>query len=116
MLMMRGWGWVGPGRDRWYLLAALAVGTIKSLLILDKTARKTIERIVGMQDGTCLGAIYSWKTWLLVILMIGSGILLRTFFTPGIVIGLLYAAVGWALLFSSRLGWLAWLDWLGHKE
>lgn len=116
MLIVRGWEWVGPGKNRWYLLAALAVGTIKSLFILDKIARKTVDRIVRMQDGTCLGAIYSWKTWLLVVLMMGSGIVLRTFFTPGLMIGMLYAAVGWALLFSSRLGWLAWLGWIQDKE
>ncbi len=115
MLMVRGWGWVGPGRH-WYVLLALVLGTIKSLAILDRSARRGIERMVHLRDGTCLGAVYSWKTWLLVALMIGSGILLRTFYTPGVAIGVLYLAVGWGLLFSSRLGWLRWFRWIGGKR
>ena len=105
-LLVRGWGWIGPGQARWFVLLALALGTVKSLLILDKTARRALARIISLRDGTCLGAVYSWKTWLLVVLMMGSGIALRRYSTPGVVIGTLYAAVGWALLLSSRLGWL----------
>lgn len=110
-LLIRGWDFIGPGRDRWFVLLALALGTAKSLLILDKTARRALARIVSLRDGTCLGAVYSWKTWLLVVLMMGSGIVLRRYFEPGAVIGTLYAAVGWALLLSSRLGWREWFRW-----
>jgi len=116
ILFIRGWQWIGPGTDRWYVLLALAVGTAKSFAVLDRSARKGVERIVQMRDGTCLGAIYSWKTWMLVLLMIGSGYLLRTYFTPGLVIGVLYAAIGWALLFSSRLGWREWFRWIHNTE
>jgi len=110
-LLVRGWGWIGPGQDRWFVLLAIALGTVKSLLILDRTARRSLTRISRLRDGTCLGAVYSWKTWLLVVLMMGSGIVLRRYFTPGVVIGTLYAAVGWALLLSSRFGWLEWFRW-----
>lgn len=110
-LLVRGWDWIGPGQDRWFVLLAIALGTGKSVLILDKTASRSLTRIVRLRDGTCLGAVYSWKTWALVVLMMGSGILLRRYFTPGVVIGTLYAAVGWALLYSSRLGWLEWFRW-----
>lgn len=110
-LLVRGWDWIGPGKDRWLVLLAFALGTVKSLLILDKTARRSLSRIIRFRDGTCLGAVYSWKTWLLVFLMMGSGILLRRYFTPGAVIGTIYAAVGWALLYSSRLGWREWFRW-----
>lgn len=115
-LMFRGWGWIGPGKARWLVLLALALGTLKSLFILDRTARRTVVRIVGLRDGTCLGALYSWKTWLLVVLMIGSGIGLRHVVTPGAVIGTLYLAVGWALFFSSRIGWREWFRFRNAKE
>ena len=114
-LMFRGWFWIGPGRDRWFVLLALVIGTLKSLFILDRTARRAVARIVRLRDGSCLGAVYSWKTWLLVVLMMGSGIVLRRFFTPGVVVGTLYVAVGWALLLSSRLGWRAWASWRGDE-
>lgn len=112
MLMMRGLEWIGPGRNQWYILPALAAGSLKSLFILDSTAGRAVHRIVRLRDGTCLGAIYSWKTWLLAGIMIASGILLRTFFNPGVIIGAIYLAVGWALLFSSRLGWREWIRWI----
>ncbi|MDD3619609.1 MAG: hypothetical protein RBR09_08245 [Desulfobulbaceae bacterium] len=112
VLMTRGWEWIGAGGNIWYIAAALAAGTLKSLWILDKTARRAIDRIVKLRDGTCLGAIYSWKTWVLAVIMIASGILLRTVSDPGPVLGAVYLAVGWALLFSSRLGWLAWSRWI----
>lgn len=108
LLMVRGWFWLGKGQGRWWLLVAIALGSLKSLFILDRVARKSIQRIVRFQDGTCLGAIYSWQSWLLVALMMGAGFLLRRFGHPGQGVGILYCAVGWSLCFSSRLGWRQW--------
>jgi hypothetical protein len=107
-LMARGWGWLEPGRSKLLFLVAILLGTLKSLFILDKVARRSLRRIVNFQDNTCLGAVYSWKTWLLVLLMMGAGIALRRFTQPGPYIAILYAAVGWALCLSSRLGWRKW--------
>lgn len=107
-LMAKGLSWIGPADQIRFVPAALAIGTIKSLLVLDRTARRIVERIRNMRDGTCLGAVYSWKTWLLVVCMISSGILLRTVFVPGNYIGALYCAIGWALFLSSRTGWKEW--------
>ncbi|MHB1350467.1 MAG: hypothetical protein ACYCYR_11395 [Desulfobulbaceae bacterium] len=115
-LLFRGWEWIGPGRARWLFLLAIAIGTAKSLFILDRTARRVVARIVNLRDDTCLGAVYSWKTWLLVFLMMGSGMALRRYFSPGAVIGTLYAAVGWALLLSSRQGWREWYRWKNKED
>jgi len=112
LLMVRGFGWIGPGPARWLVLAAIALGTVKSLFVLDKAARKSLQRIKNMDDNTCIGAVYSWKTWLLVILMMGFGITMRSLTQPGMVIGTLYVAIGWALFLSSRHGWLQWLEWI----
>lgn len=107
-LMVRGWLWLGSGHGRWWLVLAIVLGSLKSLFILDRVARKSIARLVRFQDGTCLGAIYSWQSWMLVVLMMVSGFLLRRFGHPGQGIGILYCAVGWSLCFSSRLGWKQW--------
>lgn len=107
-LMIRGWGWLDPGRGKLLVLAAGVLGTLKSFFILDKVARRSLDRIVRFKDGTCLGAVYSWKTWLLVLLMMTAGIALRTITQPGPFIGTLYCAIGWALCLSSRLGWQEW--------
>jgi len=114
--MVRGWGWLEPGRGRLLILAAGCLGTIKSLLILDKVARRSIQRLVLFEDGTCLGAVYSWQTWLLVVLMMATGLVLRGLSQPGPALGTLYGAIGWALCFSSRLGWSTWYHMFNTHE
>lgn len=116
MLMIRGWAWLGSTSRLWLLVVAVAFGSLKSLVILDTTARHSIQRIVAFKDGTCIGAVYSWKTWLLVALMMATGIAIRKLTEPGLVVGTIYVAVGWALVFSSRLGWLAWVKLIINDE
>ena len=87
---------------------ALLLGSAKSLFILDKSAKKSISRIQLMADGSCLGAVYSVKTWLLVASMMALGYLLRNSTISSTLIGAVYVTVGCSLLFSSRFGWIAW--------
>ena len=98
--------------DDWQLsvvaIAALA-GSLKAYFILDKSARLGIERILTFKDGTCLGAVYSVKTWILVLCMMGMGVILRNSSLPVSLLCFLYLTIGWALLSSSRLAWRAWL-------
>ncbi len=108
LLMTRGFIWMGTGEGRWLLVLSFVLGTLKSRLVLDKVARKSTQRIVQFKDGTCLGAIYSWKSWLMVAVMMTTGLVIRRVGHPGHWIGMLYCAIGWALCFSSRLGWSQW--------
>jgi hypothetical protein len=108
LLLYRGWGWLVPGQGRLLILAAGFLGTLKSVFILDRIARRSLDRIVLFKDGTCLGAVYSWKTWLLVFLMMTAGFVIRKITQPGPVIGTLYCAIGWSLCLSSRFGWQQW--------
>ena len=94
------------------IITAFILGTFKSIFILDRSARKSIDRILDFKDGTCLGAVYSIKTWLLVVCMMGMGIILRNSFLPLSLLCFIYFTIGWALLFSSRL---AWQTWVGKK-
>ena len=107
--MVRGWGWIEPGKTRWLVLLAIGIGTAKSVFVLDKTARRGVQRIINFADGTCLGAVYSWKTWMLVGLMMAFGITMSKLTEPGVTLGTLYMAIGWALFFSSRHAWVQWL-------
>jgi hypothetical protein len=93
------------------LLVALAIlaGSLKAYFILDKSARRGIDRILTFKDGTCLGAVYSMKTWRLVLCMMGMGVILRNSSLPVNLLCFLYLTIGWALLMSSRLAWRAWL-------
>lgn len=87
--------------------AALTVGSLKSIVVLDTTARRSTERILLFQDGTCLGAVYSVKTWILVLCMMSMGVILRSYL-PISWLSFLLLTIGWALLFSSRHAWRAW--------
>jgi hypothetical protein len=105
MLMGRG-GYALFGAEReWLLLIALLAGTGKSRAILDRVAEKNMNRILAKGESSCLGGIYSWKTWLLVLAMILFGRLLRASPLPVWLVGLIYVTVGWSLLWSSRKVW-----------
>jgi len=91
-----------------FLLLGLLLGSAKALFILDKAAGTTLERIMDLRDGAFLGAIYSPKTWLLVLCMIFMGVILRNSSLPDYFLGTLYTTIGWALFLASRHGWLSW--------
>jgi hypothetical protein len=93
----------------WIALAAVAIGVLKSRLVLDGVARKVVDRIRARGDGRCLGGFLSWRTWGLVVLMMAAGRVLRGTFARGIV-GPLYIVVGCALILSSRNSLRAWRE------
>lgn len=109
-LIFRGIGYLRSAELIWLVAVGVVLGSLKSRLMLDHAAIKGVERIKRFADNTCIGAVYSWKTWILVVAMICSGIWLRHSSIPPALIGTLCIGVGWSLLFSSRHAWLAWID------
>ena len=105
MLLIRGSSYLFGSGSQWLLILAIVVGTCKSLFILDKSARKNLNRLSHKKDGACLGGVYSVKMWIMIVAMIILGKILRSSGLPAEFVGVLYAAIGWALLFSSRLLW-----------
>ncbi len=102
------WLWdSAPAAAPWVGAAAIAVGVVKSKVVLDLTARRVVGRIVERGDGRCLGGFLSLRSWGLVVVMVLAGRLLRGTLARGIV-GPLYIAVGTALCLSSRISWHAW--------
>jgi hypothetical protein len=87
------------------MLVALLLGTLKSLCILDRISKRSLHHIMQLQDGTFVWAVYSGKTWGMVVLMMVAGYILRIITQPGPLVGTLYCAIGWSLCLSSRLGW-----------
>ena len=102
--------WVthGPPWAHWAAIGAVLVGLLKSGMVLDRAAVRIVDRIEERGDGRCLGGFLSWKTWLLVAVMMGSGRLLRGGLIPTHWVGLLYVGVGVALVRSSRIAWRRW--------
>ncbi|HET97885.1 MAG TPA: hypothetical protein ENN98_04195 [Desulfurivibrio alkaliphilus] len=92
----------------WPPLLALLIGILKGHYLLARSARRNIERLLSMKDNSCLGAVYSLKMWLLVLLMMLGGRALRVVGTPEQWVALVYLAVGFALFLSSRLFWRKW--------
>ena len=99
------WMWSSaPVAAPWIGAAAIAIGAVKSKLVLDQTARSVVDRIIERGDGRCLGGFLSLQTWGFVIFMMVAGRVLRGSLAHGI-IGPLYMAVGTALCLSSRITW-----------
>lgn len=110
LLLATGVRWLVQAREdtwQWWLGAAIVLGAAKAQLALRRTARRAIDRIRTRGDGRCLGGFFSIKTWLVVLLMIVVGRLLRTSGLPGEIAGLIYAAVGAALLLGGLAFWKA---------
>jgi hypothetical protein len=107
-LSINGFFLISMAERFWLVALGVVLGTAKGVFVLDRVARKNIKRILEFQDKACIGSVYSYKTWLLVIMMIVLGRFLRKTVLPGEVVGVIYMAVGWGLMLSSRLMWLKW--------
>jgi hypothetical protein len=88
--------------------AAVAAGLAKAVLFLRHAAARVIRRILRSGDDRCIGGFFSWRTWMLVAIMIIGGGLLRRSGLSAPLLGLVYAAIGTALLAASWLPWRAW--------
>ncbi len=98
----------GSGHSLLYIAAASGAGLFKGRFVLDKTARRTVRRIEERGDGRCLGGFFSYKSWILVAVMAAAGRILRSGIVSTFIVALIYAAVGTALAYSSRLFWNAY--------
>lgn len=89
---------------------ALSIGLIKGKLILDRTANRVIGRVETLQEPNPLKSVFQMfgaKTIALILAMMGIGIVLRIAGVSFEVRGLIYIAVGTALLWSCRRYWIA---------
>jgi hypothetical protein len=94
------------------LAAAVAAGLIKAAFVLRRAASRAIERIRSRGDHRCIGGFFSWRTWILVGMMATAGALLRHSPLSRGIVGLIYVAIGTALLAAS---WLPWRAWYGDR-
>jgi hypothetical protein len=90
------------------LAAAVIGGWLKARFMLRRAAHRTISRIRARGDGRCLGGFLPLWGWALVALMMGMGFALRHGLLPHPVVGLIYVAIGSALLTGSLSFWRAW--------
>jgi hypothetical protein len=90
------------GKEVWIyplagFMAALVIHHFGFLRVVDKNLR----RISRMEAKTCVFAFMSWKSYLIVLVMVGMGIGLRHSSIPKQYLSVLYIGIGLALFLSS---------------
>lgn len=110
-LLYRGGVYLQQGNFLLLMMLGIILGSLKSYLVLNNSAKRGVERIKRFGDNTCIGAVYSWRTWLLVLSMMLLGLILRNSQVPVGLLGTICIAIGWALLYSSRYAWQQWFCW-----
>ena len=104
MLVSLAAGWLRESHSR-HLSMLVAIGVLAALLIHHfgflKVVDKNLGRILPMKGKRCVFSFMSWKSYLLVGLMMAMGIGLRHSPIPRPYLAVLYVAIGLALILSS---------------
>jgi len=99
-----------PGKEA-YLFAGIGITAafIISRFGFQKIVDKNVRRILPMEGRRCAFAFMSWKSYLLVILMVATGITLRHSPVPKPYLSVLYTGIGLALILGSLRYWKAFI-------
>jgi hypothetical protein len=90
-----------PGHALWAALIGFACGLVVHHFGFLHVVDKNLGRILPMEGKRCVFAFMPWKSYILVIIMMATGILLRHSPIPKLYLAVLYAAIGTALILSS---------------
>ncbi len=103
MLLSLAAGWLREGHAHVFLL--VAVGVFAALLIHHfgflRVVDKNLSRILPMEGKRCVFSFMSWKSYLMVVLMMAMGMGLRHSPIPKPLLAVLYIGIGLALILSS---------------
>lgn len=104
MLMFLGFSWLSEAsHTNTYLFGG--AGVILALLVHHfgflRIVDKNLKRISLMDEKNCLFSFISWKSYLLIVIMITMGIMLRHSAIPKQYLAILYIGIGLALILSS---------------
>ncbi len=94
-------------------LIGIPIGLFKAFFVFSKVSKRNIKRILQLPQYACVFAFQDWKSYGLIVVMMGTGIYLRT--NPAIpkyYLAPVYIAVGVALFFSS----FRYFRYLAHPE
>jgi hypothetical protein len=104
MLLRFAAGWLQAGQVA-HLFALVAVGVLAALLIHHfgflRVVDKNLGRILPMEGKRCVFSFMSWKSYLVVVLMMAMGVGLRHSPIPKPYLAVLYIGIGLALILSS---------------
>lgn len=96
---------LGTARSMWPTGIAILLGVAKGHFIFKKVVAANLRRINRLsphKEKICLFAFQSLESYLLVIVMVTAGILLRLTGLADLILVLVYLAVGTALILASR--------------
>jgi hypothetical protein len=104
MLLTRAYGWLQT--EQFYpMLICMVVGVSLALIIHHfgflKIVDKNLDRIYPMSGKRCIFSFLPWKSYLMIVLMITMGMMLRLSPIPKIYLALIYIAIGLSLILSS---------------
>jgi hypothetical protein len=98
------WRWLIENHTAWAVPAGL-LGLAVSLVVyrfgFSHIARTNIQRIQAYLEKACVFAFMPWKSWILMVGMMGLGMLLRSSSLPRLYLVVIYATIGGGLFFSS---------------
>ena len=104
MLLTLACSWLSdaPGKPFFIFLAA---GILLALLVHHfgflRIVDKNIARILPMTDKKCLFSFITWKSYMIIMVMVGMGTFLRHSAIPRPYLAVLYTGIGLALVLSS---------------
>jgi len=84
-------------------LIGISLSLVAYRFIFSRIARKNIERIGLSLDIACLFSFQTWQSYLVVIIMIALGTLLRSSSIPKYYLAVVYTTIGCSLFMASGL-------------
>ena len=97
-----GWLWTTRGQNSlWFGLTGIILALIIHHFGFLKLVDKNIARILAKKGKVCIFGFQPWKSYLIIVIMVGMGIALRHSSLPKHYLSIIYIGFGGAMLLSS---------------
>ncbi|MCK5820993.1 MAG: hypothetical protein KAH17_03860 [Bacteroidales bacterium] len=85
----------------WFIMVGILSGLVIHHLGFLRIVNKNLSRIQHIEQKYCIFGFMSWKSYILIAVMMTMGIILRNSPLPRIYLSILYMGIGLALVLSS---------------
>lgn len=82
-------------------LLGIVVSIVANRFMFTRLAIKNINRILASKDKACLFSFQAWTGYVIIVVMMSMGIMLRNSSIPKTYLAAVYIAIGGALLLAS---------------